>query len=60
MRWLEKWTEKADHAAVSDDFRRVLTREILKTELVRIKALIATTTVSPWCFGLSIFSPPSR
>jgi adenylate cyclase len=45
MRWLDSWTRKADGAAVSDDFQRVLTREILKTELVRIKALIVTITI---------------
>lgn len=45
MRWLDRWAGKADRIAVSDDFRRMLTREILKTELVRIKALIATTSV---------------
>lgn len=45
MRWLDRWAGQADRIAVSDDFRRMLTREILKTELVRIKALIATTSV---------------
>lgn len=53
MRWLENWRRKADRAVVSDDFRRALTREILKTELVRIKALIVTTsvlTVVLWAF----------
>ena len=42
MGWLETWTGKADRAAVSDDFRKTLTREILKTELIRIKALIVS------------------
>jgi adenylate cyclase len=53
MRWLENWTGKADRTVVADDFRRMLTREILKTELVRIKALIATTsalTAVLWIF----------
>jgi adenylate cyclase len=45
MRWLARWTGNADRAAVSDDFRRTLTREILKTELLRIRALIVTTSV---------------
>lgn len=51
--WLETWTGKADRAAVSDDFRKTLTREILKTELIRIKALIVTTsalTLVLWAF----------
>jgi adenylate cyclase len=58
MRWLKSWGGKADSAAVSDEFRRVLTREILKTELVRIKALIVTTsvlTLALWSFY--IFAP---
>ncbi|KQW22487.1 adenylate cyclase [Afipia sp. Root123D2] len=32
-------------SALSSDFQRALTREILKTELLRVKALIVTTTV---------------
>lgn len=58
MRWLKSWGGKADSAEVSDDFQRVLTREILKTELVRIKALIVTTsilTLALWSFY--IFAP---
>lgn len=53
MSWLERWTGTDDQASVSDDFRWTLTREILKTELLRIKALIATTalfTVVLWSF----------
>src|SRR5882672_3675422 len=36
---------ESDGAAVSADFRRALTQEVLRTELVRIKALIATTSL---------------
>ncbi|MGO4715159.1 adenylate/guanylate cyclase domain-containing protein [Bradyrhizobium sp. 2TAF24] len=42
----------ADQPVVSPEFRQELTRQILKTELIRIKALIVTTTVlaaALWC-----------
>lgn len=60
MRWLESWRGKADSTAVSEDFRRVLTREILKTELVRIKALIATTTVLTVVLWIFYFVAPEQ
>ncbi|EGP06908.1 adenylate cyclase [Bradyrhizobiaceae bacterium SG-6C] len=53
MGWLGTWTGKTESETVSKDFRRTLTREILQTELLRIKALIATTalfTVVLWLF----------
>jgi adenylate cyclase len=39
------WDNKADRqrSAVSADFERALTQEVLRTELIRIKALVATT-----------------
>ena len=38
------WGKKkvGQDAAVSADFQRELTREVMRTELIRIKALIAT------------------
>jgi adenylate cyclase len=41
------WRAKADGqpAAVSADFERALTHEVLRTELIRIRALIATTSL---------------
>jgi adenylate cyclase len=45
MRGAESQVEREDQASVSADFRRALTREVLKTELIRIKALIATTSI---------------
>ncbi|CAN5376665.1 adenylate/guanylate cyclase domain-containing protein [soil metagenome] len=60
MGWLESWRGKADRAAFSDDFRRVLTREILKTELVRIKALIVTTTTLTLVLWVFYFLAPEQ
>jgi adenylate cyclase len=37
--------KKNEGSAVSADFRRALTQQILRTELIRIKALIGTTAV---------------
>jgi adenylate cyclase len=45
MRGLESQAEKEELVSVSADFRRALTREVLKTELIRIKALVATTSI---------------
>ena len=41
------WGKKKDgqDTAVSADFRHALTREVMRTELIRIKALIATTSL---------------
>src|ERR1700687_2954193 len=41
------WGGKADgqRSTVSADFEHALTQEVLRTELVRIKALIATTSL---------------
>src|SRR6266542_1599375 len=39
------WGKKAEGSAVSADFQRALTQQILRTELIRIKALIGTTVV---------------
>ena len=55
-----RWARKVDGAVVSDDFRRVLTREILKTELVRIKALIVTTTALTLVLWLFYFLAPDQ
>src|ERR1035438_7618222 len=46
------------HAAVSADFEHALMREVMRTELVRIKALIATyVLLSLFITGLSLFDP---
>jgi adenylate cyclase len=37
------WGKKAEGPSVSADFQRALTQQILRTELIRIKALIGTT-----------------
>jgi adenylate cyclase len=40
-----RWWGDKDKQAVSADFADVLTQEVLRTELIRIKALIATTSL---------------
>src|ERR1700687_1600310 len=35
----------ARRSAVSDDFEHALTQEVLRSELIRVKALIATTSL---------------
>jgi adenylate cyclase len=37
------WGNKSERPTVSADFQRALTQQILRTELIRIKALIGTT-----------------
>ena len=44
MRGVKGLLSKEEQEPVSADFHRALTREILKTELIRIKALIITTS----------------
>lgn len=44
MSWLASWAGDEERTSVSEDFRRALTREVLKSELIRIKALIITTS----------------
>ena len=39
------WGSKAEGSTVSADFQRALTQQILRTELIRIKALIGTTVL---------------
>ena len=39
------WGSKAEGSTVSADFQRALKQQILRTELIRIKALIATTVL---------------
>ena len=41
------WKNRADgqRSEVSADFRRALAQEVLRTELIRIKALIGTTAL---------------
>jgi adenylate cyclase len=39
------WGKKAEGTTVSADFQRALTQQILRTELIRIKALIGTTVL---------------
>jgi adenylate cyclase len=45
------WGNKSEKPTVSADFQRALTQQILRTELIRIKALIGTTVL----LGLLIF-----
>ena len=45
-------------AAVSADFQRELTREVMRTELIRIKALIATTALLGIMLGLVYLLTP--
>lgn len=57
MRWPWRRTGE-DQPAVSADFSRELTRAILKTELVRIKALIVTTaTLGTILWSLYFIAP---
>jgi len=44
MAWFREHN-KSEKSAVSADFRRALTEQVLRTELIRIKALIGTTVV---------------
>jgi adenylate cyclase len=39
------WGNKSERPVVSADFQRALTQQILRTELIRIKALIGTTVL---------------
>lgn len=39
------WGKKSEGSTVSADFQRALTQQILRTELIRIKALIGTTVL---------------
>ena len=39
------WSKKSEDPAVSADFQRALTQQVLRTELIRIKALIGVTIV---------------
>ena len=39
------WSNKSEKPVVSADFQRALTQQILRTELIRIKALIGTTVL---------------
>ena len=52
------WGEKGERPAVSADFRRALTQSILRTELIRIKALIGTTaTLAILLFTVHTINP---
>jgi adenylate cyclase len=42
---LRLWGNKSEKPTVSADFQRALTQQILRTELIRIKALIGTTVL---------------
>jgi len=44
MAWFWQ-TKKSEGSAVTADFQRALTQQVLRTELIRIKALIGTTSV---------------
>src|SRR6478736_1520802 len=39
------WGNKSERPVVSADFQRALTQQVLRTELIRIKALIGTTVL---------------
>ncbi len=45
MKMLGLWGKKGQGSAVSADFQRALTEQVLRTELIRVKALIGTTVV---------------
>src|ERR1700680_1671853 len=49
MGMLGRFTGQSDQTALFSDFRRALTREILLTERLRVKALIATVLVLMAC-----------
>ena len=54
------WWKRAgeERPAVSADFSHALMRQVLRTELIRIKALIATTAVlALMLLGLHLFDP---
>lgn len=53
-----KRTAKADQ--VSDEFRHALSREVLQTELLRIKALIATSSVIAVLFWVFYVIAPDK
>ena len=58
MAWF--WGKKEDgkELAVSPDFQRALTQEVMATELLRIKALIATTVLlSAILWTVYLFAP---
>ena len=44
MAWFWQ-NNKSEKSAVSADFQRALTQQVLRTELIRIKALIGVTVV---------------
>ena len=45
MAWFWRGNAREQRSALSADFEHALTQEVLRTELVRIKALIATTSL---------------
>ena len=52
------WGNKAERPVVSVDFQRALTQQVLRTELIRIKALIGTTVLlSSLILIIHIFDP---
>ena len=60
MRGFWKWTAKVDRAQVSDEFRRALSREVLQTELLRIKALIVTSSIIAVLFWILYVVAPEQ
>ena len=58
--WLaRRWLRRKDHSAVLSGFRDALTREILLTERLRIKAVILTASLLTASFTVLHFVAPS-
>ena len=57
MAWFRQ-TKAGEGATVSADFRHALTQQVLRTELIRIKALIGTTVLlGSLIFIVHVFDP---
>ena len=51
------WGNKSEGSAVSAEFSHALTRQVLRTELIRIKALIGTRRSRGSSFILHLLNP---
>src|SRR3954469_24814880 len=60
MSWKPGRQKERERMALFSDFRRALTREILLTELLRIKAVIATASVLVACALTAYAVVPDR
>jgi len=52
------WGNKSERPVVSADFQRALTQQVLRTELIRIKALIGTTALFAFLILIIHFIDP--